>query len=253
MGFLAEHGWTKQAEKLTRCGVTPASLARGKSKRRRVLGCHVRYCPVCARLRQNRIFSRMRPWVEGQMGEHGCAALLTLALPDTPELLIDRLVSLAEEVRSITGTRAWRRFSETIGVVMTLEVGAGSTGRGHPHAHLFVYSDSRKSLDAFLDWFRAHWSRRVKRDLIEGAGLDFMGPDPGEWAPRLSYLLKGNRIVPDWPLPLVGEVLKAITSGKRLFSVWGLAKRPGGWTRARFAYNIRVFRPSCERRFQATG
>lgn len=253
VGCLAQNGWVKQAKKLTFCGVTPTSLARDRSKRRRVLGCHSSLCPVCARLRQNRIFSRMRPWVEGQMGELGRAALLKLAIPDTQELVIDRLTDLADEVRSITGTRAWRKFSGAIGVVMTLEVGRGSTGRGHPHAHLFVYSNSGKVLDAFLDWLKIRWSRRVKRDLIEGADLIFMGPDPSVWAPRLHYILKGNRVDPDWPLPLMREVIEAITSGKHLFSVWGLAKRPGGWTSARFASNIRVFRPSYAQRLLAAG
>jgi hypothetical protein len=166
---------------------------------------------------------------------------------------VERLDRLAEEVRSITGTRVWRRFSGVIGVAMTLEVGPGTTGRGHPHAHLFVYSNSAETLDDFLDWLKGRWFRRVKRELIEGAGLTIMGPGPDDWAPRLSYILKGNHIMPGWPHPLVDEVLEAISSGKRLFSAWGLAHRRGGWTSARFAPNVQRFRPFCERRLLATG
>ena len=239
---------------MTRCGVTLGSLAQGKSKRRRVLGCHRSYCPACARLRRNRIFSRMRPWVEGQMGLTGGAAFLTLSLPESDGRVIDRLARLSKEVRSIPTARDWRRgFCPDIGVVMTFEIGPGSNRTGYVHAHLFIYSGSREALGAFLNWLSSRWSRRVKRDLIEGAGLEFMGPNPEEWAPRLHYLLKGNRIALDWPLPLVEEVLEAITSGKRFFSVWGLAKRRGGWTRARFAGNIQAFRPSLMGKLKVAG
>jgi hypothetical protein len=187
------------------------------------------------------------------MGLTGGAALLTLSLPESNGRVIDRLAHLSKEVRSIIGTPVWRRFLLDIGAVMTIEIGSGTNRTGYVHAHLFVYSGSREALGAFLDWLSSRWSRRARRDLIDGAGLEIMGPNPDEWAPRLCYLLKGNRIALDWPVTLVAEVLEAITSRKRLFSAWGLAKRRGGWTRARFARNIQAFRPSHTRRLQAAG
>lgn len=254
VGFLGQHGLLKQAWKLTQCGVTPATLARSKRERRRVFGCHVGYCPICARLRQNRIFSRMRPCIEGQMGEFGASAQLKLALPSSEGRVSERLGRLAKEVRSTTTTRGWRqRFSSDIGVVMTLEIGPGSDMLGHPHAHLFIYARTDHALEAFLGWLKVRWTRRVRTELIEGASLTLMGRDPDKWAPRLRYVLKGNPISPDWPLALVEEVIEAITSRKRLFSVWGLATRRGGWTRARFASNIQVFRPTALSGFRATG
>lgn len=254
VGFLGQQGLFKQAWKLTQCGVTPTTLARKRSQRQRVLGCHTSYCPICARLRRNRIFSRMRPWIKGQMGLFGASAHLKLALPPSEGRVLERLSRLADEVRSATTTRDWRqRFSSNIGVVMTLEVGPGSHKLGYPHAHLFIYASTRGALDAFLDWLKARWARRVRQKLIEGAGLSLMGPDPDEWAPRLHYILKGNRIRPDWPQDLVKQVIEAITSRKRLFSVWGLATRRGGWTRARFATNIQAFRPTTLKRLRATG
>lgn len=254
IGCLARHGLIKQAKKLTHCGVTPTTLARGRSERRRVLGCHAGYCPICTRLRRNRIFSRMRPWIERQMGEFGASAHLKLALPSSEGRVLERLNRLAKEVRSVTTIPAWRdRFSSDIGVVMALEVGPGSHNLGHPHAHLFVFASAETALEAFLEWLKTRWTRRVQTDLIEGAGLSLLGQSPDAWAPRLRYVLKGNRISPDWPLPLVEQVIEAITSRKRLFSVWGLAKRRGGWTRARFAGNIQAFRPNLMGKVKAAG
>ncbi len=196
----------------------------------------------------------MRPWIKGQMGLSGASAHLKLALPSSQGRVLERLSRLAKEVRSVTTTRDWRRgFSLTIGVVMTLEIGPGSDKRGHPHAHLFIYASTREALDTFLDWLKSRWARRVGQKLIEGAGLSLMGLDPDEWAPRLHYILKGNRIRPDWPQDLVKQVIEAITSRKRLLSVWGMAIRRGGWTRARFATNIQAFRPTSLKRLRATG
>lgn len=254
IGYLTQQGFFEPAWKLTRCGVTPNTLARRVSQRRRVLGCHMSYCPTCARLRQNRIFSRMRPWVEGQMGEFGASAHLKLALPSSQGRVLERLSQLGKEVRSVTSTRDWREgFSLSIGVVMTLEIGPGGDQRGHPHAHLFIYASTKGALDPFLDWLKTRWARRVRQRLIEGAGLSIMGPDPNEWAPRLRYILKGNRIQPGWPQDLLEQVIEAITSRKRLFSVWGMAVRQGGWTRARFATNIQAFRSAAQNQLRATG
>lgn len=254
VGYFHRIGMVEQAWKLTRCGVTPKVLTRGKSKRRRVLGCHAGYCPICARLRRNRIFSGMRPWIEGQMGELGAAAHVKVALPHSEGRILERMERLAKKIRSATAARDWRkRFSGQVGVVMNLEIGPGTSMTGHPHAHLFIYARTEEGLDAFLGWLKAWWRRRAKRDLIEGAGLTYLGRDPGTWAPRLRYVLKGNRINPGWPVGLVKEVMEAITSGRRYFSVWGIAARRGGWTRARRAANIQALRPFSGSALRATG
>jgi hypothetical protein len=161
---------------------------------------------------------------------------------------------LAKEVRSAKTSSIWRhRFLGEIGVVMNLEIGPGTDQRGHPHAHLFIYARTEKALEAFLDWLRARWKKRVRVELIEGAGLTLLGRNPDSWAPRLRYVLKGNRVDPQWPLGLLGEVLESITSHRRLFTTWGIAGRKGGWTRARRNGTIRKFHPVAPSHLRATG
>jgi hypothetical protein len=244
----------KAAQKLANCGRRCIPVVLHRRIWRVYLGCGAAYCPVCALRKGGRIFNPMRARLLRTLHPSGAAAHLVLALPHGSGSVLDRLTLLADEVRSAKHTPSWeKRFKHTVGVVMGLEVAGGGDLRGHPHAHLFVYSARAGEIQAFVAWLKARWCRRVQGVLVEGCEELHLSMDPNDWAPRLSYVLKGSELNPTWPPDLLQEVVASLSAGKQLITTWGIAGRPGGWARAKRTTNIQAFRPTPRNKLRATG
>lgn len=228
-------GLMREASRLGRCGLRTFDHTKEGKTFHLTLGCGAAYCPVCVLRKRNRLFRALRGCVEANVGAEGAAALVTLALPDTPSRsVLSRLERLVAEVRSSKQCGAWRRgFKHTIGVVMGVEIGPGGAFQGHPHVHLFVFSPSTREVQRFVGWMQERWRRRVGRDLMDGLEIVNLSAEPDDWAPRLRYVMKGSELRPEWPEDLHFEVLVALSAGKRLSTFWGLARRKGGWSRLR--------------------
>lgn len=235
-------GLMKEASRLGLCGLRTLDHTKEGRTFRLTLGCGAAYCPVCVLRKRNKLFRALRGCVEANVGAEGVAALVTLALPDTPSRsVLSRLERLVAEVRSGKQCGAWRRgFKHTIGVVMGVEIGPGGAFQGHPHVHLFVFSPSTHEVQRFVGWMQIRWRRRVGRDLMDGFEIRNLSAKPDDWAPRLRYVLKGSELRPEWPEDLLCEVLIALSAGKRLSTFWGLAMRKGGWSRPRAAASSRL-------------
>lgn len=254
VGLLETVGQCRAAKKLAFCGRRSLPVILPGGTWRVHLGCGAAYCPVCVIRRRDRIFKAMRESVHRTIQRSGAAVHLIIALPHGPGSVLDRLTRLAKEIRSAKQAPAWRgRFKATIGVVVGLEVGGGSHLGGHPHVHLFAYSAEGREVRAFSAWLKARWMRRVGGNLVEGCEEFHLSASPEDWATRLWYVMKGSKLDPTWPPGLLQEVVASLSAGKRLLTTWGIAVRPGGWSRARRTSNIQAFRPFASSMLRAAG
>lgn len=218
--------------KLRRCGTSRRVVQGPHGDRVVPWGCRAAYCPVCALNRRNRLFARLRPWVKAGIGLRGGVVLATFAHRPGDGCLPERLWALAKRLRGVCVSRAWReKFRAQVGVVVALEVSEGVDGRGHPHAHLFVFSQELERLEEFVVWLQDWWLERNPECRPNAKSIAWCGRHPDDWAPRLRYVLKGSPISPDWPKGLIEEAVEVMGSGRRMLTFWGLAERKGGWFR----------------------
>lgn len=170
------------------------------------------------------------------MGPSGGAVFITLTGPlDGP--LDTRIEAMFAAWRGLQHRQVWKGkngWKAKVGLVWAFELQPGAEGLGHPHLHQMVFAAHKPDLRGFVTDLLTHWRACFPAVGPRFAKVIRLTNDPGAWAPRLHYILKGTEVAPDWPDSVFDLAVLELTSGHQHSAAIGLmrptrmARKKGG-------------------------
>lgn len=222
---LEQWAYNQWARALRTCGQEHHPDAEQKRKPPRLF-CHRRFCPVCRKQRQKRHFIRLKDRMDRLIQPSWRLLWMTLTAPHSSPLE-SRIEEMLQSMRDLIRSHAWKHsggLKVRVGVVWGFEIDQGEDGLGHPHIHLLAASGDPAELELLLSLLQQIWMNHFSDSTTKSLFVEWLSSHPGDWTPRLHYLLKGTNLDVSWPPDVFDVAVMALSSGRQHWAALGLMR-----------------------------